>query len=143
MTCLPAIVSVTLYFEKRRSLATGLSLCGLGIGTIIFPPLIEILVDEYGWRGAALIVAALVLNGCVFGALLRPLELNKQQQRKPLTDWSERALVKHPAPLYGTQLLSQNSSSLHSPPNTATEALKHDSATGQHLGKEGNYKFSF
>ncbi|KAI0229981.1 hypothetical protein LSAT2_019614 [Lamellibrachia satsuma] len=114
-----------------------LSLSGLGIGTIIFPPLIEILVDEYGWRGAALIVAGLVLNGCVFGALLRPLELNKQQQRKPLTDWSERALVKHPAPLYGTQLLSQNSSSLHSPPNTATEALKHDSATGQHLGKEG------
>ena len=132
-------VSVTVYFEKRRSLATGLSMCGGGIGTIMFAPLIEILVDEYGWRGAALIVGGLVLNGCVFGALLRPLELNKQQQRQPLTDWSERALVKHSAPLYGTQLLSQNSSSLHSPPHTPTEALKHEGATVQHHGNEGNY----
>lgn len=30
---LPAIVSVTIYFEKYRSLATGIAVCGSGFGT--------------------------------------------------------------------------------------------------------------
>lgn len=30
---LPAIVSVTMYFEKYRSLATGIAVCGSGFGT--------------------------------------------------------------------------------------------------------------
>ena len=51
------------YFEKRRSLATGLALCGSGIGTVIFTPLVVALVEEYGWRGAVLVEAGLVLNG--------------------------------------------------------------------------------
>ena len=29
---LPAIVSVTCYFEKKRSFATGIAVCGSGIG---------------------------------------------------------------------------------------------------------------
>ena len=127
MIYLPAIVSVTLYFEKRRSLATGLSMCGSGIGTIIFPPLVEILVAEYGWKGAALIVAGLVLNCCIFGSLLRPLK--KQQQRKRITDWSEGASDNYPAPVFGAHLLSQNSSALHSPPHTPADELKHEGAT--------------
>ena len=139
MIYLPAVVSVTLYFEKRRSLATGLSMCGSGIGTIIFAPLVEILVDEYGWRGAALIMGGLVLNGCIFGSLLRPLELKKQQQRKLLTDWSEGASDNYPTPLSRAQLLSQNSSSLHLPPHTPAGELKHEGATVRRHGNEGKY----
>ena len=139
MIYLPAVVSVTLYFEKRRSLATGLSMCGSGIGTFIFAPLVEILVDEYGWRGAALIMGGLVLNGCIFGSLLRPLELKKQQQRKLLTDWSEGASDNYPTPLSRAQLLSQNSSSLHLPPHTPAGELKHEGATVRRHGNEGKY----
>lgn len=32
---LPAIVSVTMYFEKYRSLATGIAVCGSGFGTYV------------------------------------------------------------------------------------------------------------
>ncbi|KAB0797474.1 hypothetical protein PPYR_08467 [Photinus pyralis] len=71
---LPAIVSVTTYFEKKRSLATGIAVCGSGLGTFIFAPLINLLLREYGWRGAMLIVSALVLECIIFGALFRPLE---------------------------------------------------------------------
>lgn len=70
---LPAIVSVTMYFEKRRAFATGIAVCGSGFGTFALAPLIEWLVHVYGWQGAILSTAGMVLNCCVFGALLRPL----------------------------------------------------------------------
>lgn len=71
---LPAIVSVTTYFEKKRSLATGIAVCGSGFGTFIFAPIINKLMFEYGWRGAMLIISAIVLKCIIFGALFRPLE---------------------------------------------------------------------
>lgn len=70
---LPAIVSVTMYFEKRRAFATGIAVCGSGFGTFALAPFIEWLVHVYGWQGALLCTAGMVLNCCVFGALLRPL----------------------------------------------------------------------
>jgi len=66
-------VSVTCYFEKKRSLATGIAVCGSGLGTFLFAPLIEHLIVEYGWRGAILIIAGLVLNCAILGALFRPV----------------------------------------------------------------------
>lgn len=71
---LPAIVSVTCYFEKLRSLATGIAVCGSGLGTLVFAPFIEYLIVEFGWRGAMLITSALLLNCIIFGVMFRPLE---------------------------------------------------------------------
>lgn len=71
---LPAIVSVTVYFEKYRSLATGIAVCGSGVGTFVFAPVTDTLITTYGWRGAMLIMGALILNCVIFGALFRPLE---------------------------------------------------------------------
>ncbi|GAB6024697.1 [acyl-carrier-protein] S-malonyltransferase [Chamberlinius hualienensis] len=75
---LPAIVSVTCYFEKKRAFATGIAVCGSGLGTFIFAPLTEFLVEYYGWKGAMLIVAGFVLNCAVFGGLFRAPEAPKQ-----------------------------------------------------------------
>jgi hypothetical protein len=47
------------------------------MGTFIFAPLTEYLVTEYGWRGALLIIAALVLNCMIMGALFRPVPENR------------------------------------------------------------------
>ncbi|KAF8767570.1 Monocarboxylate transporter 12 like protein [Argiope bruennichi] len=71
---LPSIVSVTCYFEKQRAFATGIAVCGSGMGTFALAPLTEYLVEMYGWKGSMLIIAAMVLNCTVFGALFRPLE---------------------------------------------------------------------
>lgn len=68
-----AVVIVAYYFEKKRSLATGISVCGSGIGTFIFAPLTYVLLDEYGWRGTTLILAGLFLNMAVCGLLFRDL----------------------------------------------------------------------
>ncbi|XP_069358645.1 monocarboxylate transporter 9-like [Maniola hyperantus] len=85
-----AVVIVAYYFEKKRSLATGISVCGSGIGTFIFAPLSNVLLDEYGWRGTTLILAGLFLNMAVCGLLFRDLpwtatmneERAKQRKRR-------------------------------------------------------------
>ncbi|XP_015176547.1 PREDICTED: monocarboxylate transporter 12 [Polistes dominula] len=71
---LPAIVSVTCYFEKYRSLATGIAVCGSGLGTLVFAPCLESLISNYGWRGTMMICSGIVLNCIVLGAFFRPLE---------------------------------------------------------------------
>lgn len=81
---LPAVVCVGYYFETKRSLATGIAVCGSGVGTFAFAPLATFLLESYGWKGANLILAGLILNCVLFGALMRPLEYPKESGEKPL-----------------------------------------------------------
>ena len=62
---LPAIVSVGYYFEKKRAFATGIAVCGSGFGTFVFAPLAQLLLDNFDWKGANLILAGLILNCAV------------------------------------------------------------------------------
>lgn len=81
---LPAVVCVGYYFETKRSLATGIAVCGSGFGTFAFAPLATMLLENFDWRGANLILAGLILNCAVFGAMMRPLEYPKVPTCKPL-----------------------------------------------------------
>lgn len=81
---LPAVVCVGYYFETKRSLATGIAVCGSGVGTFAFAPLASKLLEHYDWKGANMILAGLILNCVVFGALMRPLEYPKESSVKPL-----------------------------------------------------------
>lgn len=71
---LPAIVSVTCYFEKRRAFATGVAVCGSGIGTFVLSPLAEALLSKYGWQNTMLVLAAVLCSCSIFGFMLKPLE---------------------------------------------------------------------
>lgn len=85
MIYLPSVVAVGYYFETRRSLATGIAVCGSGVGTFSFAPLAAVLLNEFGtWQGANLLLAGLILNCAVFGALMRPLVYPKSSGEKPL-----------------------------------------------------------
>nr|CAD7432758.1 unnamed protein product [Timema monikensis] len=81
---LPSVVCVSYYFETKRSLATGIAVCGSGVGTFVFAPLATLLLDMFGWRGTIIILAGLILNCAVFGALMRPLKFPKFPKCKPL-----------------------------------------------------------
>ncbi|XP_076457556.1 monocarboxylate transporter 5-like [Babylonia areolata] len=74
MIYLPAIVSVGYYFERKRALATGIAVCGSGIGTIVFAPLSQYLLEELDWKNALYVISGITLNGAVCGMLMRPLK---------------------------------------------------------------------
>ncbi|CAE1141972.1 unnamed protein product [Acanthosepion pharaonis] len=84
---LPAIVCVGFYFEKRRAFATGLAVCGAGVGTFIFAPLTQFLLEKYNWKGAVLIESGLMLNCIICGLFFRSLPgmegSQKENPKKP------------------------------------------------------------
>ncbi|XP_064118472.1 uncharacterized protein LOC135223692 isoform X4 [Macrobrachium nipponense] len=86
---LPAVVCVGYYFESKRALATGIAVCGSGIGTMIFPPLVNHLISEYTWRGANIFIAGMILNCCLFGGLMRPLEVPRMKKKDLLQRLAE------------------------------------------------------
>ena len=61
----PAIGAVQRWFVRRRGFASGLAVSGIGVGTLVMPPLASLLINEVGWRGAYLALGAfaLVLGG--------------------------------------------------------------------------------
>ncbi|KAF2350732.1 Major facilitator superfamily [Trinorchestia longiramus] len=77
-----AIVIVAFYFEKKRSLATGIAVAGSGIGTFIFAPFIQHLIENWGWRGSLIILAGVFLNMCVCGMVMRDLQWTKKKAEK-------------------------------------------------------------
>jgi len=44
--------AIGIYFEKNRALANGIYMAGAGMGTIVLPRVIRVLIDTLGWRGA-------------------------------------------------------------------------------------------
>ncbi|CAB3367154.1 Hypothetical predicted protein [Cloeon dipterum] len=70
----PAVIAVGFYFERWRALATGIAVCGSGIGTFLMAPLSTYLIDTYDWKVALLVQAGIVLSCAVVGLLFRPLE---------------------------------------------------------------------
>ena len=91
MVYVPAVVIVAYYFEKKRAFATGIAVAGSGIGTFVFAPLSEHLITEYSWKGAVLIIGAIMLNISVCGAIFRPLV----EVKGSLDKGSEQVKVDH------------------------------------------------
>jgi MFS family permease len=48
----PALGAVQRWFVKRRGFASGLAVSGIGVGTLVMPPLAALLIRSLGWRGA-------------------------------------------------------------------------------------------
>jgi MFS transporter, OFA family, oxalate/formate antiporter len=55
----PAVGAVQRWFAKRRGFASGLAVSGIGVGTLIMPPLASVLIAALGWREAYLVLGGL------------------------------------------------------------------------------------
>lgn len=77
-----AVVSIAFWFDKKRTLAVGLGACGTGIGTFLYAPMTTYLIEEYGWRGACLLLAGTFFNMIVAGTVMRDPEWWILEQRK-------------------------------------------------------------
>lgn len=82
MMYLPAIVVVGFYFEEKRAFATGIVTSGSGVGTFVFAPLTQWLLDGKNWESTLLVFCGITLQCVVMGALMRPLEAPTKKEIK-------------------------------------------------------------
>jgi MFS transporter, OFA family, oxalate/formate antiporter len=61
----PSVGAVQRWFARRRGLASGFAVSGIGVGTLVMPPLAAFLINALGWREAYLALGGLaaVLGG--------------------------------------------------------------------------------
>jgi len=74
----PALGAVQRWFVRRRGLASGLAVSGIGVGTLVMPPIASWLIDALGWRQAYLVLGGLA---AVVGAGMALLVENDPRHR--------------------------------------------------------------
>ncbi|XP_013401065.1 monocarboxylate transporter 14 isoform X2 [Lingula anatina] len=78
----PSIVSVQHHFEKKKSLAMGVAMCGSGVGTFSMAPLLELLIESITWRYTLLVLAGLSLSGIGLSMLFFPPTLKSKEENE-------------------------------------------------------------
>ncbi|XP_072048455.1 monocarboxylate transporter 12-like [Amphiura filiformis] len=90
------------YFDQYYAIANSVAISGTSVGVMIFAPLTQFLLDQYGWRGALFLLGAIYFNLSACGALLeqnhgnRQLnsyqtfdnDLNEKDEKAPSTRWT-------------------------------------------------------
>ncbi|MBN1190821.1 MAG: MFS transporter [Dehalococcoidales bacterium] len=71
---IPLSSNISRWFVKRRGLMTGIVVAGIGTGTILMPPLVNIMVENFGWRQTFIILGIAVL------AVVIPLSMLLRRQ---------------------------------------------------------------
>ena len=71
LSYVPSVGAVQPWFEKRRVLASGIAVSGIGAANLLAPPLAAWWIETLGWRGAYLALAAgtLLLGGAAAAAI--------------------------------------------------------------------------
>ncbi|XP_017598679.1 monocarboxylate transporter 6 isoform X2 [Corvus cornix cornix] len=82
------------YFVRWQTLANAVASTGVSLGFTVWPLLSQYLLDEMGWRNTFLIFGGILLNCCVCGAIMRPIQLasgSLSQSAKPEEEPGNRA----------------------------------------------------
>lgn len=66
------LVIVSNYFTRRRSLALGFVSAGQGLGVLVQGPLLQTLIDHYGWKTTYRIMAGVIFGVCLLGVTYDP-----------------------------------------------------------------------
>ena len=71
LSYVPVVGSVQRWFLRKRGLASGLAVSGIGVGTLLMPPLATLLIDAWGWRAAwSTLSAGVALIGVAMAFLI-------------------------------------------------------------------------
>ncbi|XP_077977761.1 monocarboxylate transporter 13-like [Glandiceps talaboti] len=68
----PSIIIIGHYFQKHHAIANSIAFAGHAVAYIALGPFYQILIYEYGWRGALLIIAGINMNVIICGLLMKP-----------------------------------------------------------------------
>jgi MFS family permease len=76
-TYLPSVLIIAMYFDKKRGIATGITMAGSGVGAFVFAPFTEYLLSIFDWRFTMIILGCIVLQCGILGSLMRPVPPTK------------------------------------------------------------------
>ena len=79
----PVVGAVQRWFVKQRGLASGLAVSGIGVGTLVMPPMAAFLIEAFGWRTAYLVLGGFA---AVVGAAMSLMIENDPRDRGLLPD---------------------------------------------------------
>jgi len=85
----PAVTAVGYWFEKKRSLVTGISTCGSGFGTIIFAPVVTQLLEVSNWQWTNRIIAGFCLLCTFLGLTMKPVPKPKCDSIDSITEMKQ------------------------------------------------------
>jgi MFS family permease len=92
----PIVAAVGGWFQRRRALAVGVAVSGIGLGTLAAAPLAAWLIDAYGWRttylgfavvGSVVLVASALLIAAPPGDAARGRRRTSAAIRTPTYGW--------------------------------------------------------
>ncbi len=78
LSYVPVLGAVQRWFVRRRGFASGLAVSGIGVGTLVMPPIAAALITAVGWRGAYLVLGC---GAAIVGAGMALLVENDPQAR--------------------------------------------------------------
>jgi len=86
----PAVTAVGYWFEKKRSLVTGISTCGSGFGTIVFAPVVTQLLEVSNWQWTNRIIAGFCLLCTFLGLTMKPVPKPKCDSIDSITEMKQK-----------------------------------------------------
>uniref|UniRef100_A0A8B9LRR3 Solute carrier family 16 member 4 n=1 Tax=Astyanax mexicanus TaxID=7994 RepID=A0A8B9LRR3_ASTMX len=115
-----SVVTAT-YFRKRLATAYSIGRSGMGL-TFALAPFTQLLLDQYAWQGALLILGGLMLNLVASGMLLRPIHKEPLQNGLNVTAAVSNGVAKtDSSPSFHTETLIIENPSLGQKSLQATE----------------------
>ncbi len=60
-TPIPYAAVVAQWFDRQRGLALGIATAGVGLGVVVLPPVLALLINDFGWRNAYFCLGLAVL----------------------------------------------------------------------------------
>ncbi|XP_071799592.1 monocarboxylate transporter 13-like [Asterias amurensis] len=72
MSNIPQLVVLVDTFTTQFPLVFGIALVGGSLGAMACPPVVDLLIGVYGWRGTMMIIAATMFSMSLLGALQKP-----------------------------------------------------------------------
>lgn len=101
----PTVYIVTSYFVKLRGVANGICISGSAFGSILLPPLLRVVLENYGYRGSCLIMGGITLNVFVAALFYDPV----QNHFKKVQEEDEDTLEELPEPIQSKFIINEDS----------------------------------
>ncbi|XP_014681936.1 PREDICTED: monocarboxylate transporter 12-like [Priapulus caudatus] len=90
----PSQVIGALYFDKKRTLATGLIMAAMSVGALIGPLLCVVLIEIYTWHGTMFILGGMYLQTVAAAAMFRVIpRAAKEELKKRRKDRNTRFIM--------------------------------------------------